>query len=101
MPAVEQYGFQRRAAFGFGQLAVEDEPDRQIHVGGLVHVQVIHAAATDDHGDPGDVPAGLHQARAAARDQHVDAIIAAHQVSQSGPIQVVEHLYQAGGQSGR
>jgi elongation factor Ts len=65
-----------------------------------VDVEVVHAAAARDHRDPRRALAVVDQARAAARDQEVDRVVAAQELSQLVAIRVAEDVHHPGREPG-
>ena len=79
--ALDEQRLDRVAGGGVLDLGVDAHAHGQVHVGGLVHVDVADAVGVAHHGNAGVVHDVAHEGVGAARDEQVDQAVAAQQLA--------------------
>ena len=98
--AMHQRCIERIAHCGALHLRVENDLQRRIQIGGVVHEQVANADAARDDGNAAVFAAELVQTRAAARDDHIHVFVQLQQFGHARPIGVVDELHGFSRQAG-
>ncbi len=92
---MHQQGLQRIAGRRTRHLAVQQQAQRQLQVGAVVHVQVAHALVVLDHRYPRMLGDEADQALATARDRQVDDVVELQQLQHGLSTQIL-HQGQRG-----
>ena len=97
---MHQQRFQRVAGAGPRDLAVEQQVQSKIGIGGGIHVQMTHALVMLDHRHPRMLGDEADQAFAAARDRQIDDVVELQQFDHRLAAQVVDQGQRSGRYAG-